>query len=249
MPRRRRCAVPGIPQLVSLAGHNQERVFHDAQDYREYIACIVEAEASTANLVHAFVLLPTRVLILCTPVCANSISRFMQAVGRRYTTVFNSRHNRTGALWNGRFKASHVDPETHLNIVIRFVATLATHLSLASTPADYRWACYPNRRSAGVPSIAISPSVSGLTWPAGGDASVCYEQALPTGAYQEIDHLLRHELAIGSSSFKKRLAHEHGVRVRLGRPGRPRKCNLPEQPAAGSIDSRCAVAALAASYP
>lgn len=249
MPRRRRCAVPGIPQLVSLAGHNQEPVFHDAKDYREYVACMVEAEASTATQVHAFVLLPSRVLILCTPICANGVSRFMQAVGCRYTTVFNTRHNRSGSLWNGRFKASHVDPETHLEIAIRFVATLAAYRSLAVAPADYRWAGYPYRRAAGVPVLVTAPCVSEATARAGRDESARYEKVLHARTYEDIERSLRHELAIGSTAFKARLAGEHGVRVHLGRPGRPRKCVEPERIAVGSVDSRYGVETLASMSP
>ncbi len=209
---------------------------------------MVDAGAGTGTQVHAFALLPSRVLILCTPAAANGISGFMQAIGRRYTAVFNAKHHRSGALWNGRFKAAHVDPDTHLETAIRFVATVAAYLELAVAPADYQWADYPCRRAVSVLSVA-DPNGDSVSWDARSDQRTRYERCLSTATYEDIERALRHELAIGSSAFKARLAFEHGIRVHLGRPGRPRKYGDVKRLADTLVGNRRKVERLAAVHP
>lgn len=50
----------------------------------------------------------------------NGISEFMKRLGG-YTWYFNNRHNRSGALFQGKFKSSHIDSDTYLLHVSAYV--------------------------------------------------------------------------------------------------------------------------------
>ncbi len=52
--------------------------------------------------------------LLLTPKAANSASRMMQSVGRRYVRYINSKYLRRGTLWEGRFKSDLIDSECYL---------------------------------------------------------------------------------------------------------------------------------------
>jgi len=52
--------------------------------------------------------------LLATPARADSISKVFQSVGRRYVQYFNYTSKRSGTLWEGRYRATVVDSETHL---------------------------------------------------------------------------------------------------------------------------------------
>lgn len=50
----------------------------------------------------------------------NGISEFMRRLGG-YTWYFNNRHKRSGALFQGRFKSSHIDSDSYLRHVSAYV--------------------------------------------------------------------------------------------------------------------------------
>jgi REP element-mobilizing transposase RayT len=72
------------------------------------------ALAMQAIAVHAYVLMTNRVHMLMTPHQPNSLAKVLQALGRRYVPYINATYQRTGTLWEGRYRASLVDAEQYL---------------------------------------------------------------------------------------------------------------------------------------
>lgn len=110
MARLPRLALPGFAHYVIQRGHNGQPVFADARDRDSYCAALAAAAATEAVHVHARALLDCEVQLLLTPDDAGALSRFVQAVNRRFVAAFNRRHGRSGALWDGRFRAAVVEP-------------------------------------------------------------------------------------------------------------------------------------------
>ena len=84
-----------------------------------------EVEGTTARrpLVHlcAYCLMSNHYHLLlqeCTP---GGISKFMQRLGTAYTLIFNERHERSGALFQGKFKYKLIDDEAYLMAVIDYM--------------------------------------------------------------------------------------------------------------------------------
>jgi len=61
----------------------------------------------------AFCLMPNHYHLLLRPLAENGISRFMKKVNMGYCRYFNERHERTGTLFEGRFKSVLVDSQAH----------------------------------------------------------------------------------------------------------------------------------------
>lgn len=49
------------------------------------------------------------------------VEKFMQRLGTGYTKYFNTRHERSGALFQGKYKSSHVDTDAYLLHVSAYV--------------------------------------------------------------------------------------------------------------------------------
>lgn len=49
------------------------------------------------------------------------ISRFMQKLTTGYTMYFNTKNERSGALFQGKFKAEHVDKDRYLKYIISYI--------------------------------------------------------------------------------------------------------------------------------
>lgn len=110
MARLPRLALPGYAHYVIQRGHNGQPVFEDADDRSAYRGALIAAAGVEPVQVHAMALLDGEVQLLVTPGDAGALSRFMQAVNRRFVAAFNRRHGRSGTLWDGRFRAAVVEP-------------------------------------------------------------------------------------------------------------------------------------------
>lgn len=69
----------------------------------------------------AYCLMPNHFHLLVREKAGTSISRFMQKLMTGYTMYFNKRHERTGALFQSKFKASHVDDDRYLKYLIAYI--------------------------------------------------------------------------------------------------------------------------------
>jgi putative transposase len=139
MARLPRLAVAGLPHHVIQRGHNHQPVFLDDEDRQAYLAALREAAANLRVLVHGYVLMPDHVHLLLTPPQAADLSALMQAIGRRYVAGFNRRHARAGTLWDGRFRACVLEPESHLLEALRYLEQNPVRAGLVPVAADWPW--------------------------------------------------------------------------------------------------------------
>jgi putative transposase len=97
----------------------------------------------------------TIVHLLLTASEARSPSRMMQALGRRYVRYFNDRFERTGTLWEGRFRSSVIDSERYFFQCSRYIETNPVRAGLATRPSDYRWSSYRCNAN-GAPDVLVT---------------------------------------------------------------------------------------------
>ena len=108
MARLPRFVIPGQPQHVIVRGNNRCDIFYDDADYQFYLEKLLLACSTHSCDVHAYVLMTNHVHLLITPHTEQSLSKAMQMLGRYYVQYFNYSYQRSGTLWEGRYKAASV---------------------------------------------------------------------------------------------------------------------------------------------
>ena len=75
------------------------------------------------QLVHigAYCLMPNHFHILLTPAVEDGIKTFMQKLSTGYSMYFNKKNERTGVLFEGKFKAQHVDSDEYLKYLFSYI--------------------------------------------------------------------------------------------------------------------------------
>lgn len=63
----------------------------------------------------------------------------MQNLGRRYVGQFNARHQRTGTLWEGRYKSCLVDGETYVLRCYRYIDLNPVRARMTEEPIQFAW--------------------------------------------------------------------------------------------------------------
>ncbi len=103
--------------------HDLQRLFQSLQEFNtlEPIGSIFEnsfnkkkkkADSPLIQFI-AYCLNPNHFHFILTPVAEHGIEKFMQRLGG-YTKYFNERHSRSGSLFQGKFKANHIDSNEYL---------------------------------------------------------------------------------------------------------------------------------------
>ena len=110
MARLPRLAVAGALHHVLQRGHDGQAIVRDDADRECLLALLREAALAERVAVHAYAVLDDALHLLVTPTSAAGLGRLMQAGGRRYVRAFNLRHDRSGTLWDGRFRSAVIEP-------------------------------------------------------------------------------------------------------------------------------------------
>jgi putative transposase len=210
MTRRRRIFVPGYPMHVVQRGNNRRAIFLDDDDRMRYLDILVEAAGRHECAIHCYVLMGNHVHLLMTPATASALPCTMQSVGIRYVRYFNTTNERTGGLWDGRYRASLVNTDGYLQTCYRYIELNPVRAKLVADPADWRWSSY-RRHAYGEPDrvVSVHSYYDDLAATAERRRS-CYRHgfrdALTEKELETIRETTRRELVLGDDAFKDQIA-------------------------------------------
>ena len=69
----------------------------------------------------AYCLMPNHFHILLTPLVERGVSTFMRKLSTGYSMYFNNKYERTGGLFEGRFKATHAIGDVYLKYLYSYI--------------------------------------------------------------------------------------------------------------------------------
>lgn len=142
MARLPRYSLPGVPQHVIQRGNNRTRIFLTDSDFFTFRNCLLTACHERDCRIHAYVFMTNHVHLVMTPESPDAIGWVMQSVGRRYVRHFNRASGRTGALWEGRYRATVIDSDSYLLACYRYVELNPVRAGMVTLPGDYPWSSY-----------------------------------------------------------------------------------------------------------
>lgn len=156
MARPLRFFIPGLTLHVTQRGSNRGVIFRGASDYEVFIQILRHAVHRYDLQVHAYALMTNHIHLMLTPGTATALPRAMQCVSRRYVQFFNRRYERTGSLWQGRYRMSVIHDERYWLTCMRYVELNPVRAGLAKVPEDYRWSSY-RIHAVGEPNALVTP--------------------------------------------------------------------------------------------
>jgi putative transposase len=142
MTRKHRTFVEGLPVHVVQRGVNKRDIFANDQDRNKYLDVLVEASDQHDCPVHCYALMGNHVHLLMTPAHEKSLPKTMQSANVRYVWHFNHRHERTGPLFESRYRDGLVDTDPYLQVCYRYIELNPVRARLCTQPVDYRWSSH-----------------------------------------------------------------------------------------------------------
>ena len=242
MVRPLRIEYPGAVYHVTSRGDRREPIAKDDIDRVAFLSIAGHAlERFNAHAL-AYCLMGNHYHLVIRTREAN-LSRLMRHINGVYTQTFNRRHQLTGHLFQGRFKAILVDSDSYLLEVCRYVDLNPVRAQMVDRPDAYRWSSY--RALAGLadqPDWLDVHSVHGQLAPgkSAAYAAAKYAQFVSEGkGIQLWDDHLKQQIYLGDDEFIARMQKHAGLDAQsANRPGLRRKANVSKiQSSAPALDS------------
>jgi putative transposase len=214
MVRPLRIEYPGAVYHITSRGDRREPIAKDDLDRATFFTVLSQAFDRFDAHAWAYCLMGNHYHLVIRTRQAN-LSRLMRHINGVYTQSFNRRHQLSGHLFQGRFKAILVDSESYLLEVCRYVDLNPVRAQMVNRSDEYAWSSYR--------------ALSGLSQaPEWLDAESVYAQLAPgksapyaAAKYAEFvaqgkgvnlwDHHLKQQIYLGSDAFITRMQSVAGI--------------------------------------
>jgi REP element-mobilizing transposase RayT len=141
MTRAWRIEYEGAFYHVLSRGNEKQNIVNTDGDRKLFLATVGEMGERFEIDVFAYVLMDNHYHLLFRTNRAN-LCRSMQWFGATYTKRFNLRHNRSGHLFQGRFKNMLVQNDAYLLLLSYYIHRNPLRAGMVKRLADYKWSSY-----------------------------------------------------------------------------------------------------------
>jgi len=141
MSRSLRIEYAGAFYHVTSRGNERKVVFRTHRDRKKFLSYLESATERYRAVVHVYCLMNNHYhLLIETP--SGNISQIMHHINTAYTAYFNTKHARSGHLFQGRYKAIVIDADEYAREVSRYIHLNPVRAGLIENPEEYRWSSY-----------------------------------------------------------------------------------------------------------
>jgi REP element-mobilizing transposase RayT len=120
MPRTARLDMPGVLQHVIVRGIEKRDIFLDDEDREFFVERISALLKETDVRCYAWSLMSNHFHLLLMPT-RGALATFMRRLLTGYAVHFNRKHNRTGHLFQNRYKSIICEEEAYLLELVRYI--------------------------------------------------------------------------------------------------------------------------------
>ncbi len=141
MPRAARLDVPGLLQHVIVRGIEKRDIFLDDQDRQSFLRRFSKLLQENESDCLAWALLPNHAHLLLRPK-RTKLALIMRRLLTGYAVTFNLRHQRSGHLFQNRYKSIVCEEEPYLLELVRYIHFNPLRAGLVNNMNEldqYRW--------------------------------------------------------------------------------------------------------------
>ncbi len=133
--------VPNEYYHIYNRGNSKQKIFNDEEDYERFMKLLFLSNGNNNFKIYfiksdfiydfdrgeqyvdigAYCLMPNHFHILITQTENGSISKFMQKLTTAYSMYYNKKYERTGSLFEGKFKSQHAGSDRYLKYLFSYI--------------------------------------------------------------------------------------------------------------------------------
>lgn len=141
MPRTARASVGGICYHVINRGNARGKVFFDDADYQAFVDLFPRANYTLKMRLVAYCLMPNHFHLVLWPHHDGDLGRWMQWLLTTHVRSHHRRHQTSGHIWQGRYKAFPIQQDEHLLTVLQYVERNPVRAKLVERSEHWPWSC------------------------------------------------------------------------------------------------------------
>ncbi len=199
MARPLRMDYPDTFYHILSRGNEKRDIFYNGKDYLRFLEALANMVGRFNLEIHAYVLMKNHYHLLIRTREAN-LSRAIQWLGVSYSVWFNHRHERSGHLFQGRFKSFLIENDRYFTAMCHYIHGNPLRAGLVRRLWNYKWSsyrAYMNRRYE--VSWLTTKLVLGMY--GGSRKEFLNDQEMSLGEEKYILDELKHGLYLGSKEF------------------------------------------------
>ena len=120
MARQSRIDYPGALNHLMIRGIERKNIFATDPDKEDFLRRLEQHVEKDHTICFAFAIMSNHAHLLLQT-ASQPVSRIMQSIQTGYAVSYNLRHNRTGKLYQNRFKSVLCDKEEYLLQLVRYI--------------------------------------------------------------------------------------------------------------------------------
>lgn len=228
MPRNARIIINNYPHHIIQRGHNRQVVFATDDDYLFYLDNLQEWKEKFGCKVYAYCLMTNHVHLIIDPgTDERNLPLLMKRIAGRQTRYVNRIEERSGTLWEGRYKSSPISTNDYLLACCRYVELNPVRAGIVAVPEAYRWSSY--RAKVGMTKqdwLDFDPHYLGLASTAKKRQKEYRDFIMGTISDEEMEQIrnaIQRGQLTGDEKFVEEIEEKVGKRIEFRGQGRPRK--------------------------
>ena len=141
MARPLRITFPGAFYHVTSRGNERKSIFKSNRDREKFLEYFESATLRYDAKIHSYCLMENHYHILIeTP--SGNISQIMHHINGAYTTYFNVKRDRSGHLFQGRYKGILIDADEYAKELSRYIHLNPVRAKIVEKPEEYKWSSF-----------------------------------------------------------------------------------------------------------
>lgn len=141
MPRQARIKSKSGIYHTMLRGINQQQIFEEKEDYEKFIQVLSDCKAISKFKLYAYCLMGNHIHLLIKPE-NEPIEQIFKRIGGRFIYWYNVKYQRTGHLFQDRFKSEPVEDDSYFLTVLRYIHQNPVKAGICKNPENYQYSSF-----------------------------------------------------------------------------------------------------------
>ena len=124
-----------------LRGINKQQIFEDSEDYDKFISILMEYKEICEYSIYAYCLMGNHIHLLLKE-GSETLEQVFKRICGKFVYWYNTKYQRTGHLFQDRFKSEPVDTQEYLLTVIRYIHQNPVKAEICKRVSDYAHSSY-----------------------------------------------------------------------------------------------------------
>ena len=127
----------GVYHII-MRGVNRQDIFLDNDDFQRFMGTVERVKSGSPFDLYGYCLMSNHIHLLLHE-NGEEIPQIMKRIGGSYAWWYNRKYERSGHVFQGRYRSECVENDSYLLTVIRYIHNNPVKAGMVSNPEEYRW--------------------------------------------------------------------------------------------------------------